>query len=219
MGRAKAVATVTLAVVVFYFSVGALLHYVVFPEHEPPDWAYGRSGTVVETPTGERIEVLRGAVETGGEFSEGLVTVAPGGHPSRAHIHPHQEERFQVQSGTVTFIVDSEEHVAHEGEVIVVPPGTAHQFYNRSDVAVSFVGRITPAGKLGLFFGQMKGLHFKPGFLQMMLFVQAYDAYPASPPPAVVRTMSFLVAPTARLFGYRSFYPEFAERALGPAAQ
>jgi len=216
--RAKVVATVVLAVVAFYFAVGVLLHYVVFPEPEPPEWAHGRSGTVVETPTGERIEVLRGTVETDGEFSEALVTVAPGGHPSRAHIHPHQEELFEVRSGTVTFVVGSEERVAHEGEVIVVPPGTAHQFFNRNDVPVSFIGRITPAGKLGLFFGQMTGLDFKPGFLQM-LFVLAYDAYPASPPPAVVRTTSFLLAPTARLFGYRSFYPEFAESALRPAAQ
>jgi hypothetical protein len=81
------------------------------------------------------------------------------------------------------------------------------------------IARITPAGKLGLFFGQMSGLDFRPGFLQMMLFVQAYDAYPASPPPTVMRAMSFLLAPTARLVGYRSFYPEYAERFLRPAAQ
>jgi hypothetical protein len=65
----------------------------------------------------------------------------------------------------------------------------------------------------------MSGLDFKLTFLQMMLFVQAYDVYPVSPPPAVVRVISFLLAPTARLVGYRSFYPEYAERFLGSAAQ
>ena len=52
-----------------------------------------------------------------------------------------------------------------------------------------------------------------------MLFMPAYDVYPVSPPPAVVRVLSFLLAPTARLVGYRSFYPEYAQRFLGPAAQ
>jgi hypothetical protein len=74
-------------------------------------------------------------------------------------------------------------------------------------------------GKLRLFFGQMSGLDFKPTFLQMMLFVQEYEVYPVSPPPALVRAISFLLAPTARLVGYRSFYPEYARRFLSSAAQ
>jgi hypothetical protein len=65
----------------------------------------------------------------------------------------------------------------------------------------------------------MAGLGGKPSFLQMMLFVREYDVYPASPPPAVVRVLSFLLAPTARLVGYRSFYPEYAERFLRSTAQ
>lgn len=199
--------------------MGALLHYVLFPEEEPPEWAYARSGFAFETPTGEKMELVCGTIETGGEFAEARVTVAPGGQPARAHIHPHQEERFEVQSGSLVFLAGDEERPVSAGGSLVVPPGTPHQFFNRTDVDASFIGRITPAGKLGLFFGQMSGLDFKPGFLQMMLFVQAYDAYPASPPPAVVRAMSFLLAPTARLVGYRSFYPEYAERFLRSAAQ
>src|SRR5262245_9045501 len=91
------------AAVIAYFGLGALLHYVVFPEEEPPDWAYARAGFSFETPTREKTELLRGGVETGGEFSEAHVTVAPGGQPARAHIHPHQEERFEIQSGSLVF--------------------------------------------------------------------------------------------------------------------
>jgi mannose-6-phosphate isomerase-like protein (cupin superfamily) len=207
------------AAVVLYFSVGAFLHYVVFPEEEPPEWAYARSGFAFETPTGEKMEVVRGTIETGGQFLEARVTVAPGGRPARAHIHPHQEERFEVQSGSLIFLAGDEERAVSAGQSLVVPPGTPHQFFNRTDVDAGFIGRLTPSGKLGLFFGQMSGLDFSPGFLQMMLFVQAYEVYPASPPPAVMRAISFLLAPTARLVGYRSFYPEYAERFLRRAAQ
>jgi hypothetical protein len=81
------------------------------------------------------------------------------------------------------------------------------------------MGEMRPGGKLGLFFGQMAGLDFKPGFLQMTLFSQQYDIYPANPSPTITRALSFLLAPTARLVGYRSFYPEYAKRFLHRAAQ
>jgi mannose-6-phosphate isomerase-like protein (cupin superfamily) len=207
------------AAAVLYFGLGALLHYVVFPEEEPPAWAYGRSGFSFETPTGERFRLIHGPIETGGEFSEAHFDLLPGGHAGRPHVHPHQEERFEVLSGSLTALVGDEERVVSAGEILVVPPGTPHQPFNRGDIEMRSIARITPAGKLGLFFGQLSGLGFKPTFLQTMLFVQAYDVYPATPPPAVVRVMSFLLAPTARLVGYRSFYPEYAKRFLGSAAQ
>lgn len=204
---------------VLYFGLGVLLHHVVFPEEEPPEWAYARPGFAFETPTGERIQLIRGAIETGGEFAEVRFDLAPGGHAARAHIHPHQEERFEVLSGSLTALVGEKEEVVSTGETLVVPPGTPHQPFNRGDVEMRSIARVTPPGKLLLFFGQMSGIDFKPSFLQMMLFVQEYEVYPVSPPPAVVRVMSFLLAPTARLVGYRSFYPEYAERFLRSAAQ
>jgi quercetin dioxygenase-like cupin family protein len=96
---------------VLYFGLGALLHHVVFPEEEPPEWAYARPGFTFETPTGERIQLIRGAIETGGEFAEVHFDLAPGGYAARAHIHPHQEERFEVLSGSLTALVREEEKV------------------------------------------------------------------------------------------------------------
>jgi mannose-6-phosphate isomerase-like protein (cupin superfamily) len=207
------------AAAVLYFGLGALFHYVVLPEEPPPEWASARSGFSFETPTGERFRLIHGPIETRGAYSEAHFDLVPGGHAARAHIHPHQEERFEVLSGSLTALVGDEERVISAGETLIVPAGTPHQPFNRGDVEMRSIARITPAGKLGLFFGQLSGFGFKPSFLQMMLFVQAYDVYPATPPPAVVRAMSFLLAPTARLLGYRSFYPEYAKRFLGSAAQ
>jgi mannose-6-phosphate isomerase-like protein (cupin superfamily) len=215
----RRVAGALAAATVLYFGLGALLHYAVFPEEELPEWAYPGPGFAFETPTGERIQVIRGAIETGGAFEEGHLDIAPGGYAARAHIHPHLEERFEVLSGSLTALVGDEEKVFSAGETLVVPPGTVHQPFNRGDVEMRSITRITPAGKNKPLFGQLSGLGNKLTFLQMMLFVQAYDIYPASPPPAVVRVISFLLAPTARLVGYRSFYPEYAERFLGSAAQ
>ena len=215
----RRVAVGVAAAIVVYFGLGALLHYVVFPEEPPPEWAHARPGFAFETPTGERVQVIRSGLETGGEFAEVHFDIAPGGQVAIAHIHPHAEERFDVVSGSLTALVGDEEKVISPGETLIVPPGTPHQPFNRGDVEMRSIARITPPANGDIFFGQLSGLDYKPSFHQMMLFVQAYDAYPASPPPVVVRTMSFLLAPTARLVGYRSFYREYAERFLKSAAQ
>jgi mannose-6-phosphate isomerase-like protein (cupin superfamily) len=208
------------AAIVVYFGLGALLHHVVFPEEKPPEWAHLSPGFAFDTPTGEHVEVIRrGTLESGDEFADVHLESEPGGYAGRAHIHPYIEERFEVVSGTLTALVGAEERVFSTGETLVVPPGTPHQPFNRGDVKMKSISRITGPSNLDILFGQLRGLDYKPSFLQMMLFVQAYDAYPASPPPAAVRIMSFLLAPTARLVGYRSFYPEFAERFLEDAAQ
>jgi mannose-6-phosphate isomerase-like protein (cupin superfamily) len=196
-----------------------MIHYVVFPEEDPPDWAYPRSGFAFETPTGEKFRVMRSSVETGGEYAQSYFVLVPGGHAARAHIHPHQEESFHVLSGSLTVVVNGEEKVVSAGQTLVVPPGTPHQPFNRGNVEMHSMGQMRPGGKLGLFFGQMAGLDFKPGFLQMTLFSQQYGIYPASPSPTITRALSFLLAPTARLVGYQSFYPEYAKRFLRRAAQ
>jgi mannose-6-phosphate isomerase-like protein (cupin superfamily) len=208
---------VFLGAIVVYFGVGALLHYIVFPEPEPPDWAYPKTGFVFTTPTGERFQVMRSRTDTSGAFAQVHFDLVPGGHAPRAHVHPHQEESFQVISGTLTVMLNGKEKQVSAGETVMIPPGTPHQPFNRGDSEMRSIAQIKPAGRLALFFGQMAGLDFKPSFLQMMLFVQAYDVYPARPPLAVIRTLSFLLAPTARLFGYKSFYPEYAKQFLKSA--
>ncbi|MND07083.1 hypothetical protein D3C83_288580 [compost metagenome] len=51
----------------------------------------------------------------------------------------------------------------------------------------------------------------------MMLFRQRYRwTYPTSPPPVVQQTLAFLLAPTARLMGYKSVYPELTARFQHP---
>jgi mannose-6-phosphate isomerase-like protein (cupin superfamily) len=207
----KRVALMLAAFAALYFGVGLVLHNVVFPEPEPPAWAYPSSGASFETPTGERFTTLVSAAETNGEFIRVDHRILPGGHVAREHVHPNQEERFRVLDGSLVAVVDGEERIVSAGETVVVPPGTPHQLFNRGEVEVRLLSEVRPAGKLSLFFRQMAGVGGKPSFLQMTLFLQEYESYPAKPPPALLRPLSFLLAPTARLFGYKSFYPEYAK--------
>ena len=59
-----------------------------------------RSGDTLENPvTGERIVFRKTAADTGGALVLVECVVQPGGAVAAAHVHPHQEERFEVLRG------------------------------------------------------------------------------------------------------------------------
>ena len=62
------------------------------------------AGLILDNPvSGERFEFRRTAADTNGELLEFDLTLAADGHVPGAHVHPEQEERFVVHSGTVRF--------------------------------------------------------------------------------------------------------------------
>ena len=92
-------------------------------------------GQTIENPaSGERITFRETAASTHGE----LVAIdleLPAGRrvPGPLHVHPRQEERFEVVAGTMRFRLGRRAIVAGPGEVVVVPAGVAHDFANAGD--------------------------------------------------------------------------------------
>ena len=74
------------------------------------------AGDAIENPvTGERIVFRKTARETNGEAVVIEAHVQPSGFVAAAHVHPHQEERFQVLRGSVGFRVGRKRSVAGPG--------------------------------------------------------------------------------------------------------
>src|SRR5262249_27915826 len=94
-------------------------------------------GQTLENPaSGERITIRRTAAETHGELLAIDLELPAGGRvPAGQHIHPNQEERFEVVEGTMAFRMGRRRVVAGPGEFVVVPPGQKHDFANTSDEA------------------------------------------------------------------------------------
>src|SRR5438445_705577 len=67
------------------------------------------------------------------------------GSTAAAHVHPSQEERFQVLRGSVGFRVGRKKIVAGPGQRLTVPAGTPHKFWNAGDETAHFVCEIRPA--------------------------------------------------------------------------
>lgn len=57
----------------------------------------------------------------------------PGGKPPPKHLHPAQDERFEVIEGTLRFRLGSVEQDVAAGGEIEIPRGVAHQVWNPHD--------------------------------------------------------------------------------------
>ena len=108
--------------------------------------------------TGERVVWRSVAEDTGGDLLELELFAQPGGFVAAAHVHPKQEERFEVISGTLALVVDGEERTLRPGDVAVVPRGRPHAWWNAGPDEVRIKGEIRPALRTEHFFETFFGL-------------------------------------------------------------
>ena len=85
-----------------------------------------RAGVVIE---GEkvRMEFVVTSHESDGELHQMRVTYAPHSDLPPSHIHPAQDESFQILDGEVEFILDGVTSTHAAPAVVEVPSGTVTQ--------------------------------------------------------------------------------------------
>jgi len=221
--------------VLAYVLVGSVLHYLVFPEPEPDVSDLPRSGTTVENPVIRSRFVYRETfIETAGRAFEWDNFVEPGGGPiDIPHVHPHNREVFRVVEGEMRFIIDGEERIAGAGVEIIAEPGSAHAFQNSTDRPAYMVSRFEVAedgpweelARRGLLLdssfvqiGRVGGMGGASP-IQMLVFAGRFNTvgFLAGPPIWVQKATAFLIAPTARLFGVRAYYPPLEAGSQAPS--
>lgn len=105
-----------------------------------------RAGDSIENPvTGERIVFTQTSAETNGEYVLFECFVKPSGFVAAAHVHPFQLERFEVLQGSLMFTVDGDELPTEPGDIVLVPAGRKHQFWNAGDEEAHFACEVRPA--------------------------------------------------------------------------
>ena len=182
-----------------------------------------RAGEVYENPvTGERAVIRVGTEESGGELLVNDLYVRPGGAVMGEHVHPTIEESFTVVRGRLEYRLDGREDVAGPGQRLLVPHGTAHDWWNAGEEEAHVIVEISPAARFeemvlnafGLAQDGKTDAKGKPHLLQLVLFAREYeDVVVFTKPPRVVQRILFgALAPFARLLGYRASYPEYLNR-------
>jgi quercetin dioxygenase-like cupin family protein len=177
-----------------------------------------KAGDILEHPvTGEKIIFRKTAKDTGGELMQGDVIMRPHGFVAAEHVHPLQEERFEVLSGSVQFRVNGVKREVHAGEITVVPPGTPHVWWNDGDQEAHVLVDVRPALRFEEFFETFFGLAQAgkvdkktglPNPLVLALIMREFEKglYLAQPPLAAQRILFGLLAPVGRLLGYQGHY-------------
>ena len=176
-----------------------------------------RAGDSIHNPvTGERIVFRQTSADTNGEAVVIETFVEPHGFVAAAHVHPSQEERFQVLRGSVGFRVGRKKIVAGPGQRLTVPAGTPHKFWNAGEETAHFVCEIRPALQFESLIETMfslaadgktnrKGM---PNPLRLAVIANAhFDTVRLPFPPAVLQRFGLaLGAPLGKALGYGPVY-------------
>ena len=64
------------------------------------------------------------------------------------HVHPHQDEYIYVLEGRIDLILDGKTTSASVGDLVRMPRGIPHAFFNNSGAPVQALFWAAPAGKL-----------------------------------------------------------------------
>lgn len=179
-----------------------------------------KSGDELVNPvTGLRTVFRKTAQETSGELLQVDWIGEPGWTTGPDHVHPRQEERFEVLSGKLGLRVGGVERVHGAGDVIVAPAGSPHAAWNVGhDDEVHVLVDFRPALRTETAFEALAGLARdgktnragapkNPLRLALILREFEEEIYFVRPPLAVQRVILGALARVARLLGYRAEYP------------
>ena len=177
-----------------------------------------RQGDALENPvTGERLVFRRTTSDSGGAVLSFDYFLPAGGSVPLAHVHPRQEERFEIVSGRARIRVGRRLQRAKAGESVVVPRGTVHRLWNDGEDELHALVEFRPALRTEEGFEQLFGLArdgklSRRGFphpLQIAVMAKEYRDEAQFPlVPAVVQRA--LIAPLAAIGvrrGYRAVDP------------
>lgn len=160
------------------------------------------------TPT-ESVEVRSSAPEA----LKVEATYGAAGKPPPKHLHPAQDEHFEVLAGTLRAVVGDEERTLGPGETLEIPRGTPHQMWNPGGEQARVVWQTRPRGRTEQWFTALDTLQRQgrvggnglPGPLAFGALLTEYsDVFRlVVGPDPVVRGALAVLGAVGRLRGYR----------------
>jgi mannose-6-phosphate isomerase-like protein (cupin superfamily) len=150
---------------------------------------------------------------TDGAYVELDVMLEPEGE-TNVHIHPDQEETYEVLAGTLEVLRDGHWQRVPAGDSLTVPRGAAHAFRSASETPVRFLNVHRPALTFQGYLetldrliraGKIKGLprpprlkNLRSGIYISMAFIEEARSVSVTPPHKLIRGLAFI----GRRLGY-----------------
>ena len=104
------------------------------------------TGEMIENPvTHDRVIFRVTAQDTNGALLEFDDFLLAGYMSPPEHVHPRQQEHFEVISGALGVRIAGHEQVLHVGESVAVPPGTPHTIWKAGEGETHVLVAFQPA--------------------------------------------------------------------------
>lgn len=204
----------TLSIIAGYLLVGLIIHHWIFPTKNPDYSDYFKVGAKFHSKL-EGLTQTVVKIENGNLISDIEIQAKAIGPVT--HIHENFDEIFHIKSGTLSMQYGSEIKKISAGQSIVIPKNTPHKPFNETDSIVIVTSEMPLdfaycLSQIYPFWDQNEANSKPPKILfQLAVFGDKFDSYPTvdAPPKPVLKTLKFLLAPTARLIGYKNYYEEY----------
>lgn len=163
--------------------------------------------SITEKSSGETITFVKTSKDTQGAFTEIICTIPAGKDGPPPHIHPLQDEIFEVIEGKLELSAKGKKIVLEEGQSFNVSANTAHTFSNPLDRETKFRATYKPA--LDIEYVLVQGFEIinsqanpnKPGFQMLVDFDYLLNQIPGQYKFAgAAGTIFTMFAAIARLF-------------------
>jgi quercetin dioxygenase-like cupin family protein len=187
-------------------------------------------GQVLDNPvSGERFIFHTTAADSAGALLVFDLVIDPHGRVPGGHVHPVQQESFEVLRGTMRFRRGLRSLVARRGDTVVVPPGSFHQFANAGEEPALVRVRVEPALRMEQLYETVASLAREgrtlplgmPKPLDLALFMREFEQEVRAPvAPGLVRAVMAPLAMVAARRGLDQRYralPSLAARRPTPA--
>jgi quercetin dioxygenase-like cupin family protein len=188
-----------------------------------------RYGDVYENKiTREYAVVLRGTEDRSGRPMIVHLTARPGAAVVGEHVHPNLRERFTVVSGRLEAKIAGTPYRLGPGQSTVIEPGVVHDWWNPSDSEDAHVlveledgpgAAVSNLARFELMIATLFSLandgkvdrKGRPSPLQAAVMAQEFaDVIVFTQPPrAIQRAIVGVLAPLARVLGYKATYPQY----------
>jgi mannose-6-phosphate isomerase-like protein (cupin superfamily) len=203
----------TTGAAVAYVVIGLLATRLLFVPPEVELTNYFRPGDQF----GSAVEgFVQTVLAVDGDWLHTRLEIAPQAAGPPEHVHLDFDEKFTVREGVVSLLVNGEKRVLQAGESFTVPKMTPHKPFNET-ARVAVIQSDTDTKSIPIEFAyyltQMYPVMDRregtmPTLLQLSAFGNRMDTWIPGSPITAQRMLRTILAPTARLLGYRTHYDE-----------
>ncbi|MEN9598338.1 MAG: hypothetical protein RL596_649 [Bacteroidota bacterium] len=226
----KLILLIVIGLPLLYLGGGHYLHNYMYPTHTPEYRSYFRDSSRFSSKWEKITFEIKSFNPEQGTIRVNM-EMAPGGEQIAAHEHDFFTEKFIVQQGTLSTIINGRSNNYTTGQEVVIAPGVTHKFFNNTNSTVILSDASGKGFQLPIDYvyalSQLYG-HWDLDianrtspklYFHLAILHKQFDSWSTekAPSKSVQKMLRICMAPTARLLKYEIYDYRFTPLLRGEA--